>query len=275
MHAALSETAKLNNGSEMPWLGFGVYQIPEGEQVEDAVGWALEAGYRSIDTASMYHNEGGVGIAVRESPVAREDIFITTKVWNDDQGYDSTLRAFDKSMERLHLDYIDLYLIHWPVGGTYLDTWRALERIYEDGRARAIGVSNFMVHHLEAVLNICAVKPAVNQIEFHPHLQQPELVRYCLDQDIQVEAWSPLKKGGLAKDPELTRIGQQYGKTAAQAILRWEIQRGIVTIPKSSHRERIEENANVFDFELSEDDMTAINAMDRGDRVGPHPDEFG
>lgn len=274
MRTVTTEAVKLNNGIDMPQLGLGVFRAQDGREVEQAVGWALDAGYRSIDTAAMYHNEGGVGVAIRESPVPREDLFVTTKVWNDDQGYDTTLRAFEASMKRLKLDYLDLYLIHWPVRGKYKDTWRALEYLYEQGRVRAIGVCNFLQHHLEALLSDATVRPALNQFEFHPHLQQPDLVHFCEQHEIRVEAWSPLKKGQVARDPELTRIGQKYDKTAAQAVLRWEIQRGIVTIPKSVHKERIEENADIFDFELAEDDVIAINHMDRDDRTGPHPDDF-
>jgi diketogulonate reductase-like aldo/keto reductase len=258
----------------MPWLGFGTFRAEEGTQARDAVVYALESGYRSIDTAAIYENEASVGEGIRESGIAREEIFVTTKVWNSDQGYESTLRAFDASLERLGLEYLDLYLIHWPVKGKYKDTWRALEKIYEEKRARAIGVSNFMVHHLKDLLGDAQVKPMANQVEFHPHLRQQELLDFCKEQEIQHEAWSPIMKGRVKDVPALVEIGKKYGKSPVQVTLRWDLQKGSVTIPKSVHKDRIQSNADIFDFELSQADVQAIDALDKGERLGPDPDNF-
>lgn len=270
-----SDTATLRNAVEMPILGVGTFQADEGGEVEQALRWALEIGYRAIDTASVYENEAGVGRAVRESGVAREDLFVTTKVWNDDQGYDQTLQALAVSLDRLQMDYVDLYLIHWPVKGKIHETWRALEKIYDDGRAKTIGVSNFLEEHLDELLSDSQIPPMVNQIEFHPHLQQPELVDYCRNQGIQVEAWSPLMKGQVFELPELTRIGEKHGKSPGQATLRWQLQRGLVTIPKSVKRDHLQSNAQVFDFTLTDEDMRVINSLDQGRRIGPDPTTFG
>jgi len=274
----LQSVTKLNNGVEMPWFGLGVFKVEEGRQVIDAVRWAIESGYRSIDTAAIYRNEDGVGQGIREGLAAtglsREQLFVTTKVWNSDQGYASTLKAFETSLSKLGLDYVDLYLVHWPVKGKYKDTWRAMEEIYKSGRARAIGVSNFHVHHLDDLLADASVVPAVNQVEFHPLLTQKELLRYCADRGIQLEAWSPLAQGRLLNHPALQAIASKHGKTTAQVILRWDLQLGVVTIPKSIRQERIAENAQVFDFELSEEDMRAIDGLNRNERVGADPDNF-
>jgi diketogulonate reductase-like aldo/keto reductase len=258
----------------MPWFGLGTFRSDEGEEVIDSVKWALRAGYRSIDTAAAYGNEAGVGQAIRESETPRAEVFVTTKVWNNDQGYDRTLRAFNASLEQLGMDYVDLYLIHWPVKGKYKDTWRALERIYEDGRARAIGVSNFLAHHIEDLMGSANVRPVVDQVEFHPHLQQPDLQAYLKDNDIQMEAWAPIMKGEVLKVPELVEIGRSHGKSAVQVTLRWMRQLGIVAIPKSVHKNRIEENASIFDFELSQEEMEIINGLDRHRRFGSDPDNF-
>lgn len=271
---SIRDCATLNNGVEMPWFGLGVFKAKDGREVEQAVHWALEQGYRSIDTAAVYENEQGVGNAVLGSGVPREDVFITTKVWNSDQGYDTTLRAFDASLKRLNTTYIDLYLIHWPVKQKYKDTWRALERIHEDGRARAIGVSNFMVHHLKDLLDDAEVTPAVNQVEFHPWLVQPALLEFCQDNGIFLEAWSPIMRGKVNEVPEIAAIAERHGKTPAQIVLRWDLQHRVITIPKSVRQERIVANADIFDFELGEDDMTTIDALDRGQRLGPDPDNF-
>lgn len=271
---SIRDCATLNNGVEMPWFGLGVFKAKDGREVEQAVHWALEQGYRSIDTAAVYENEQGVGNAVLESGVPREDVFITTKVWNSEQGYDTTLRAFDASLKRLNTTYIDLYLIHWPVKQKYKDTWRALERIHEDGRARAIGVSNFMVHHLKDLLDDAEVTPAVNQVEFHPWLVQPALLEFCQDNGIFLEAWSPIMRGKVNEVPEIAAIAERHGKTPAQIVLRWDLQHRVITIPKSVRQERIVANADIFDFELGEDDMAAIDALDRGQRLGPDPDNF-
>ncbi|WP_275956758.1 aldo/keto reductase [Polycladomyces abyssicola] len=271
---SLSDAATLYNGVKMPWLGLGVWRAQEGGEVENAVKTAIQVGYRSIDTAAMYGNEAGVGRAVRESGVPREELFITTKVWNTDQGYDSTLAAFEASLQRLGMDYVDLYLIHWPVAGKYKETWKALEKIYRDGRARAIGVSNFQIHHLEDLMADAEIKPMVNQVEFHPYLTQKELREYCSQHAIQVEAWRPLMKGEVANVPEIRELAAKYGKTPAQIVLRWNLQHGVVTIPKSVSESRIRENADVFDFELSQEDMAKLDGLNRNQRFGPDPDNF-
>lgn len=272
----IADRVELNNGVLMPWLGLGSYQgRPEdGEHVENAVKTAIAAGYRSIDTAADYANEPGVGRAVRSSGVPREEIFITTKIWNSEQGYDSALRAFEQSLKRLEMDAVDLLLIHWPVKGKYKDTWRALETIYAEGTARAIGVSNFHIHHLEDLLTIAEVVPAVNQVEFHPRLNQAKLHRYCKEHHIQLEAWSPLMLGRLMDHPTIMRLAAAHRKTPAQIILRWDLQKEVVTIPKSVRPERIIENAELFDFELSADDMEQIDHMNQDLRTGPDPDHF-
>lgn len=270
----VQDTAVLHNNVEMPWLGLGVFRAKEGGEVENAVKWALEVGYRSIDTASFYDNEAGVGRAIEQSNVPRDDIFVTTKVWNSDQGYDETMRAFEASLKNLTTDYIDLYLIHWPVPGKFKDTWRALEAIYESGRVRAIGVSNFLVNHLEDLLQTAITVPMVNQVEFHPYLQQPELQTFCRDHDIQLEAWSPIMRGQVLDVPELVELGHKYNKSAVQVTLRWMLQHRVVTIPKSVKQHRIESNADIFDFELAADDMALIDGLDRGERLGPDPNNF-
>lgn len=263
----------LANGIKMPRLGLGVWRATDDEAM-NAVKWALEAGYRLIDTAAIYKNETGVGQGLKQAGVAREDIFVTTKVWNDDQGYESTLKAFDESLGRLGLDYVDLYLIHWPVTGKFQDTWRAMEEIYKTGRAKAIGVSNFHQQHIEKLLETATIMPMVDQIELHPTLTDVELRKYLADKDIAVEAWSPLGQGKILQDPTLIAIGEKYGKTAAQVILRWHLQSDIIAIPKSVHEDRIKENFNVFDFELSAEDMEQINAMNRNEHYGTNPDKF-
>lgn len=270
---SIKQAAKLNNGVLMPWLGLGVYQSQEGEQVEQAVEYAFEAGYRHIDTAAAYGNEEGVGRAVAASGLAREELFITTKVWNSDQGYESTLQAFEKSRRKLGLDIIDLYLVHWPVAGKYKETYRALEKLYKDGCVRAIGVSNFLVPHLTDLLADCEIVPAVNQVEFQPFLTQPELQSFCRDKDIQLEAWSPLMQGNLDV-PLLKEIGVKYGKSAAQVVLRWDLQNGVVTIPKSVRKERIVENADLFDFELTAEELSAIDGLNVYRRFGSDPMNF-
>lgn len=271
---SIKDTTTLHNGVKMPWLGFGVYKVDEGQQIEESIQTAFEVGYRSIDTAAFYQNEVGVGKAVRNSGIAREEIFVTTKVQNPDQGYESTLRAFDESYKKLGLDYIDLYLIHWAVPGKYLDTWRALEKLYKDGLVRAIGVSNFQIHHLEDVFSICEVKPMVNQVEYHPLLTQEPLLGFCKEQQIQLEAWSPLARGQILGHPTLVDIAEKYQKSTAQLVLRWDLQNGVVTIPKSVTAKRIKDNADIFNFELSLDDMRRISGLNEEMRTGPHPDEI-
>lgn len=278
MPSNLQDTVKLNNGVHMPWFGLGVFKVQEGEEVKQAVKSAIAAGYRSIDTAAAYRNEEGVGQAIKEAleenSLSRDQLFITTKVWNSDQGYDTTLQAFEHSLNKLQLDYIDLYLVHWPVKGKYKDTWRALEKIYESGKVRAIGVSNFQVHHLEDLKTEASIVPSVNQVEYHPLLTQKELLSYCNEHGIRLEAWSPLGQGNLLQDETLTSIGQKYGKSTAQVILRWDLQHGVVTIPKSVNEGRIQENADIFDFELSAEDMETIDAMNQNKRFGSDPDNF-
>jgi methylglyoxal/glyoxal reductase len=245
---SISDCVALNNGVEMPWLGFGVFQIPEGEQTYLAVRTALDAGYRSIDTAAIYGNEAGVGRAVRESGIPRQDLFITTKVWNDDLRSGTTLQAIDRSLDLLQMDYVDLYLVHWPVRGKYVDAWLAMEEILARKKVRAIGVSNFLIHHLEDVIAAGSIVPAANQIEYHPLLQSADLHHFCIHNGIQLEAWAPLIQGQGMGHPVVQRIAKKHGKSPAQVLLRWDLQKGVVTIPKSVRHERIEENANIFDF---------------------------
>ncbi|OMG01103.1 glyoxal reductase [Paenibacillus sp. FSL R7-0337] len=270
----LKSATKLANGVEMPWFGLGVFKVQEGQEVIDSVKAAIKAGYRSIDTAAVYGNEEGVGQAIRESGVSREELFITTKVWNTEQGYDSTLAAFDESLNKLGLDYADLYLVHWPIRAKYKDTWRALEKLYADGKVRAIGVSNFQIDHLEDLLADAAVKPMVNQVELHPLLNQQELREYCKAQGIQIEAWAPLAQGHLLDNEVLADIAAHHNKTLPQVILRWDLQNGIVTIPKSIREERIIANADIFDFELSDEEISRIDGLNRDQRFGSHPDRF-
>lgn len=274
----LQDTVKLNNGVHMPWFGLGVYKAQEGEEVISAVKAAIRAGYRSIDTAAAYNNEEGVGQAVREAMeengLSRDQLFITSKVWNSNQGYETTLQAFETSLNKLNLEYIDLFLVHWPVKGKYKDTWRALEKVYKEGKVRAIGVSNFQIHHLEDLLSEAEVVPAVNQVELHPQLTQKELLTYCEGKGIRLEAWSPLGQGHLLTNDTLVSIGKKYGKTAAQVILRWDLQVGVITIPKSVNEGRIIENADIFDFELSAEDIAAIDGLNQNKRFGSDPDNF-
>ncbi|NEC91550.1 aldo/keto reductase [Streptomyces sp. SID12501] len=266
----------LNNGVEMPQLGFGVWQVPD-DEAEQAVTTALESGYRSIDTAAIYGNEVGTGKAIAASGVPREDLFVTTKLWNSDQGYESTLRAFDTSLEKLGLEYVDLYLIHWPqpAKGTFVDTYKAFEKLYADGRARAVGVSNFLPEHLDRLLAETSVVPAVNQIELHPQLQQQESRDYHAEHGIATEAWSPLGSGkGLLEVPAIVAIAQKHDRTPAQIVLRWHLQLGNVVIPKSVTPSRIKENIDVFGFTLDTEDLAAISALHEGRRLGPDPATF-
>ncbi|GAE33093.1 aldo/keto reductase [Alkalihalobacillus akibai] len=276
MATSLQSTTTLHNGVKMPWLGLGVFLVEEGQEVVSSVKAAIEAGYRSIDTAELYANEEGVGQAIAESNVPREELFLTSKVWNNHQGYESTIEAFEESLRKLGTDYLDLYLIHWPCPGIgkYVETWKALEQLYKDGRVRAIGVSNFNVSHLEDIINQCEIVPMVNQVEYHPRLTQTELHEFCKKHQIQLEAWSPLMRGGLLEDPTINEIANKYGKSTAQVILRWDLQNEVVTIPKSIKAHRIQENADVFDFELTEEEMGKISALNQDERIGPDPDEF-
>lgn len=270
----ISGKVTLSNGVEMPYLGLGVFQSRQGDEVIKAVNWALGCGYRHIDTAALYGNEAGVGAGIRQSGVPREEVFVVSKVWNTDQGYESTLKAFDSSLNRLKMDYLDLYLVHWPVKNKYKETWRALEKLYKEGRVKAIGVSNFLKYHLEDLFTSMEIMPMVNQMEFHPYLVQQDLVDFCQERNICYEAWSPIMKGRAGEVPLLCELGQKYNKTPIQVVLRWDLQKGIVTIPKSSKHERIVGNSQIFDFELSSEDVARIDQLDRGERLGPDPANF-
>ncbi|HEY9350554.1 MAG TPA: aldo/keto reductase, partial [Acidothermales bacterium] len=268
-------TIRLNNGVEIPQLGFGVFQI-EPEQTREATLMALEVGYRHIDTAEMYGNEKQVGEAVRDSDVPRDEVFVTSKLDNGFHAFDDALHAFDQTLKALEFDYVDLFLIHWPLPkvGNYVDTWRALEEIYRSGRARAIGVSNFQPHHLRRLQDETEITPAVNQIEVHPYLIQDEVRGYDAERGIATEAYSPIAQGLVLDDPTIVGIAERLDRTPAQVTLRWHIQRGEIVFPKSVTRERVEENLDIFDFELSDDDMAAITGLNRDERTGQDPDTF-
>jgi 2,5-diketo-D-gluconate reductase A len=269
-------TVTADNGVEIPQLGLGVWQIEDGV-VPDVVSAAFEAGYRHIDTAALYRNESGVGRAIAASALPREELFVTTKVWNNDQGYDATLRACDASLSRLGLEYVDLYLIHWPAPrqDRYVDTWRALEKLYADGRARSIGVSNFRVAHLRRLFDETDLRPVVNQIELHPALPQDELRAFHAENDILTEAWSPLAQGALLEDDRIAKLAAKHGRTPAQIVLRWHLQLGNIVIPKTRTISRLAENIDVFGFELDNDDMAVIADLDTFTRTGPDPDRLG
>ena len=267
----IDQTVTLNNGVEIPVLGLGVWQAQTGNECRQAVLWALEAGYRHIDTARIYGNEKDVGAAIRESGLPRNDIFVTTKLWNGDQGYEKALRAFDHSLTTLGLDYIDLYLIHWPAPGTRDDSWRALQHILAEGKARAIGVSNYTHRHLAELLVWADVPPAVDQVEFSPFLYQADLLDYCREHTVQLEAYSPLTRGRRLKDEKLAELARRVGRTPAQVLIRWALQHDLVVIPKSVRRERIVENAAVFDFSLSAEDMAVLDALDESHRFAWDP----
>ena len=274
MSITIESTAPLHDAVDIPLLGFGVYKVEPGIETQDAVTTALEAGYRHIDTAALYRNERDVGASIAASGIDRSKLFVTTKLWNSHQGYESTLAALDRSLAKLGLNYVDLYLIHWPKPEHTAGTWRAMEEIQAAGKARAIGVSNFLIGHLDQLAETATVMPSVNQIEFHPHLQSAGLVSFCDDRGIVVEAWSPLKHGKIIDDPELAEIAEAHGVTVAQVVLRWMLQRGIVALPKSITPSRIAENRDLYDFELPDSDMARIDAMDRDERVGPDPGNF-
>lgn len=268
-------TTTLNNGVRMPWLGLGVWQIRDDAETERVVRTAIELGYRSIDTATIYGNERGVGRGIRQSGVPRDRLFITTKVWTDDVRGNRVSEAFEASLSRLGIEYVDLYLVHWPVVGQIVPAWRAMEQLARSGRVKAIGVSNHMQPHLDELLAAAKTPPAVNQIEFHPYLQSRPLLSYCRENKIHVEAWSPLMKAGaLLRDPILVEIAQRHARSVAQVILRWDLQSGVVTIPKSAHAARIAENAAIFDFTLSAEEMNAIARLDRNQRTGADPHRF-
>lgn len=274
----LQAITTLNNGVNMPWFGIGVFKVEEGQELVNAVKFAIMHGYRSIDTAAIYGNEQGVGQGIREGlkeeGISREELFVTSKVWNSDLGYESTIAAYETSLTKLGLDYLDLYLIHWPVEGKYKEAWRALETLYKEGRVKAIGVSNFQVHHLEELMKEAEIKPMVNQVEYHPRLTQKEVLAFCKENGIQLEAWSPLMQGQLLDHPVLEEIAMKYKKSIAQVILRWDLQNGVVTIPKSTKEHRIVENSTIFNFELSNEDMERIDELNQNHRVGPDPDNI-
>ena len=274
MTLSIASTTTLNNGVEMPRLGLGVYLSKPGDETKNAVECAIAAGYRHVDTAAVYRNEADVGKGIRRSGAPRDQVFVTTKVWNTDQGFEETLRACDASLDRLGLDYLDLYLVHWPMPAVMEETWRAMEAILHEGKARSIGVSNFLVHHLEQLFEFAETLPAVDQVEFHPHLQQPGLRSFLRAHGISMTAWSPLKRGEVVDMPEIVEIAERHERTPVQVVIRWMLQGGLITIPKSVHRERIMANASVYDFELSDADIEEIDALDRNERTGPHPDFF-
>ncbi|MGV8083918.1 MAG: aldo/keto reductase [Coriobacteriia bacterium] len=271
---SLADTVEIAPGVEMPRLGLGTYKAAPGSDVEGEVRAGLKLGYRLIDTAALYRNERDIGRVIRESGIPREQLFVTTKVWNADQGYERTLAAFDASLGRLQFGYVDLYLVHWPNDELMHETWRAMETILGSGRSRAIGVCNFLPHHLEALLERASVVPAVDQVEFHPRLQQPDLQEYCREHAIQLQAWAPIMRGRVTRIPELIEIGERHGKTPVQVTIRWILQSGITTIPKSIHPERLAENADVYDFTLSAEEMAIINRLDTGERIGADPNTY-
>jgi methylglyoxal/glyoxal reductase len=278
MSKYLQDTTTLHNGVKMPWFGIGVFKVEEGPELVNAIKFAIKHGYRSIDTAAIYGNEAGVGQAIREglkeAGITREELFITSKVWNSDLGYESTIAAYEDSLNKLGLDYLDLYLIHWPVENKYKEAWRALETLYKAGKVKAIGVSNFQVHHLEDLLKDAEIKPMINQVEYHPRLTQMEVQAFCRNNNIQLEAWSPLMQGQLLDHPVLKDLANKYKKTVPQIILRWDLQNGVITIPKSTKAQRIIENSTIFDFKLSHEDIERINDLNQNHRVGPDPDHF-
>ena len=270
----LKSTITMNNGIKIPRLGFGVYRAAQGDETKNAVLNALEVGYRHIDTASAYGNEESVGEAIKESGLKREEIFLTTKLFNSDMRAHRQMDAFKESLDRLKVDYVDLYLIHWPVPGVYLESWKVLEEIYNKGLAKAIGVSNFLQHHLDDVIAHGSIVPAANQVEFSPLWQDNLLIQYCREKNIAFEAWGPLAAGELIGDRTTGDIGAKYGKTGSQVILRWMLQKNISVFPKTVHKSRMIENADIFDFELSDEDMAIIDNMNRHRRTGPDPDNF-
>ncbi|MGO4806907.1 aldo/keto reductase [Arthrobacter sp. 2MCAF15] len=268
-------TVTLNNGVQMPQLGFGVFQVSD-DDTTAAVSAALAAGYRSIDTAAIYGNEAGTGRALAESGIARDELFITSKLWIEDLGYDATLAAYESSLDKLGLDYLDLYLIHWPAPGLgkYADSWLALEKLLADGQVRAIGVSNFLPEHLQTLIDLGGTVPAVNQVELHPALQQRDIGAFNAAYGIATEAWSPLAQGALLEDPAILDIASRHGRSPAQVILRWHLQQGRIIIPKSVTPSRISDNLDVFGFDLSADELAVVDGLERDGRTGPHPAEF-
>lgn len=275
MAITYTETKTLANGVQMPRFGLGVYKMTDSQKTIEAIQYALQNGYRAVDTAAIYENESETGEAIRASGIPREEIFITSKVWNTDQGYDQTLRAFETSLKKLKLDYLDLYLTHWPVSGTFVDTYRAIERLYEEKLIRVPGVSNHHIHHLEKLSVTANIAPMVNQVELHPLLTQVPLRGYCEEHSIAVTSWSPLARGKLLDNPILTEIGRAHHKTAAQVIIRWHLQSDLIVIPKSITPERILENSQIGDFVLTDEEMKMIDALNRNERTGTDPDTIG
>ncbi len=276
MKLSLSSTTILNNGVKMPLLGFGVFMVPDGDELENAVRLALEAGYRNIDTASAYQNEKGVGNALKTSGIPREEVFISTKIWTQDQGYYNTLNAFEKSLELLQVDYLDLYLIHWPAPqyGQYVETWKAMVELYEKGLIKAIGVSNFTEEHINNIVQETGVMPTVNQVECHPWMQQKEMLDFCMSNNIQMEGYSPLIRGKISEINSVKKLAEKYGKTPAQIVLRWHLQNNIAVIPKSTTPSRIIENTRLYDFQLTNSEMEELDSLNRGQREFPAPDEM-
>ena len=277
MIKSLQDTIKVNNDVEMPAMGLGVFQV-ENDTTAEIVKNAIELGYRSIDTAAIYGNEAGVGEGIKSALAStglkREDLFITSKVWNAGLNYQETVSAYEESLEKLGLDYLDLYLIHWPGKNKFAESWTALEDLYKAGRIKAIGVCNFNISHLQDLLKTARVTPVINQVEFHPRLQQESLRAFCKEHNIQLEAWAPLMQGGLLEDQTIAKIAEKYGKSNSQVILRWDIQNGVITIPKSVRKERMAQNADIFNFSLTDEEMQIINAMNLDKRVGPDPEVF-
>ena len=267
----------LNNGVKIPRLGLGCFRMEDEEDAYNSIRKAIDLGYRHIDTAKVYENEEPVGRAIRESGVSREELFVTTKLWNEDIANGNEQKAFETSLRNLGLDYVDLYLVHWPIKDRYVSVWEEMEKIAQTGKARAVGVSNYQKNHLQEIINLKSLVPAVNQIELHPYLSQKLLVEFCTQYDIKVESWSPLcaNKNNLLQEQSLKEIGEKHSKTAAQVVLRWNIERGLIVIPKSSNPSRQAENINVFDFELTVEDIQKIDQLNKDMRVGPHPDKVG
>lgn len=274
MTLQLNSKIRLNNGVEIPVIGFGTLKM-KGDVVQNAVMWALEVGYRHVDTAKIYGNEVGVGKGLKRSSLPRQEVFVTTKLWNDDHGYDNTLKAIDRNLENLGLSYVDLYLVHWPVSGRRVETWKAMVKILKDGKARGIGVSNFTITHLEELLAETEIVPAVNQIEFTPYNYQKGLQEYCERKGIKIEAWGPLSRGNLLGDPKLVEFAKGYDKSTAQILLRWGLQHGVIVLPKSANRERIIENTKVFDFNIAEKDMEILDGFNENLSFGIYdPNSF-
>lgn len=274
MKEFLQSRISLNHGSAVPVLGLGTFLSRDGEESRKAVLWALDAGYRHIDTAAIYKNERSVGQAIRESGIPREEIFVTTKLWNDDIRRGEAWEALNKSLDRLGLEYVDLYLVHWPVPYKYISVWKAMETLYNEGRVKAIGVSNYHIHHLKDLLKEADITPAVNQVECHPYLQHNELRAFCADKDIAFESWGPLMQGAFLDVPEIAELAKKYNRTPAQITLRWARQKNIILIPKSVKKERIISNADIFSFEIEPEDMHRLDALDRGKHMGPDPETF-